>query len=100
MVPLPRRALAHATHQSAFSGAARVSLVWSCSTPMCIPPQSSCDADEVTVTERNGLLVDFGRVRRVITPRRHSRCGAINGAGARGCSVPSAHPRALRARLV
>ena len=36
---------------------------------MCIPPQSSRDADEVTVTERNGLPVDFGRVRRVITPR-------------------------------
>jgi len=34
---------------------------------MCIPPQSSCDADEVTVTERNGLPVDFGRG----APRHH-----------------------------
>jgi hypothetical protein len=37
---------------------------------MCIAPQFSCDADEVTVTERDGLPVDVGRVRRVITPRR------------------------------
>jgi hypothetical protein len=44
------------------------SLVWSRRTPVCIAPQFSCDADVVMVTERSGLPIDVGRVRRLFNP--------------------------------
>ena len=52
----------------------------------------SCDADVVTVTEREGLPIDVGRVRRLITPRLRLAMQSRD-AGCRypGCSVPSGH---------
>jgi Domain of unknown function (DUF222) len=50
----------------------------------------SCDADVVTVTEREGLPIDVGRAHRLITPRlrlaMHCRDG---GCRYPGCSVPA-----------
>jgi hypothetical protein len=50
----------------------------------------SCDADVVTVTERDGLPIDVGRVRRLITPRLRLAMQSRD-AGCRypGCSVPA-----------
>lgn len=51
----------------------------------------SCDADVVTVTERDGLPIDVGRVRRVITPRlRLALQSRDEGCRFPGCSVPTA----------
>jgi hypothetical protein len=52
----------------------------------------SCDADVVTVTEREGLPIDVGRVKRLITPRLRLAMQSRD-AGCRypGCSVPPAH---------
>jgi len=51
----------------------------------------SCDADVVTVTERDGLPVDVGRVRRLITPRlRLALQSRDEGCRFPGCSVPAA----------
>lgn len=49
-----------------------------------------CDADVVTVTERDGLPIDVGRVRRLITPRLRLAMQSRD-AGCRypGCSVPA-----------
>lgn len=53
----------------------------------------SCDADVVTVTERDGLPIDVGRVRRLITPRlRLALQSRDEGCRFPGCSVPA--PRA------
>ena len=50
----------------------------------------SCDADVVTVTERDGLPIDVGRVRRVITPRlRLALQSRDEGCRYPGCSVPA-----------
>jgi Domain of unknown function (DUF222) len=50
----------------------------------------SCDADVVTVTERNGLPIDVGRARRVITPRlRLAMQCRDEGCRYPGCSVPA-----------
>jgi hypothetical protein len=52
----------------------------------------SCDADVVTVTERDGLPIDVGRVRRLITPRlRLAMQSRDEGCRYPGCSVPPAH---------
>jgi hypothetical protein len=52
----------------------------------------SCDADVVTVTERDGLPIDVGRVRRLIAPRlRLAMQSRDEGCRFPGCSVPSAH---------
>jgi hypothetical protein len=52
----------------------------------------SCDADVVTVTEREGLPIDVGRVRRLITPRlRLAMQSRDEGCRYPGCSVPSGH---------
>jgi hypothetical protein len=52
----------------------------------------SCDADVVTVTERDGLPIDVGRVRRLITPRlRLAMQSRDKGCRYPGCSVPAAH---------
>jgi hypothetical protein len=52
----------------------------------------SCDADVVTVTERDGLPIDVGRVRRLITPRlRLAMQSRDEGCRYPGCSVPAAH---------
>ena len=50
----------------------------------------SCDADVVTVAERDGLPIDVGRVRRLITPRLRLAMQSRD-AGCRypGCSVPA-----------
>jgi hypothetical protein len=50
----------------------------------------SCDADVVTVTEREGLPIDVGRLRRLITPRLRLAMQSRDG-GCRfpGCSVPA-----------
>jgi Domain of unknown function (DUF222) len=63
-----------------------------------IPPhvlrRLSCDADVVTVTERDGLPIDVGRVRRVITPRlRLALQSRDEGCRFPGCSVPAARTR-------
>jgi Domain of unknown function (DUF222)/HNH endonuclease len=51
----------------------------------------SCDADVVTVTERDGLPIDVGRVRRLITPRlRMAMQSRDEGCRFPGCSVPAA----------
>jgi hypothetical protein len=51
----------------------------------------SCDADVVTVTERDGLPVDVGRVHRLITPRlRLAMQSRDEGCRYPGCSVPAA----------
>jgi hypothetical protein len=51
----------------------------------------SCDADVVTVTERDGLPIDVGRVRRLITPRlRLAIQSRDEGCRYPGCSVPAA----------
>ncbi len=51
----------------------------------------SCDADVVTVTERDGLPIDVGRVRRLITPRlRLAMQSRDEGCRYPGCSVPAA----------
>ena len=51
----------------------------------------SCDADVVTVTEREGLPIDVGRVRRLITPRlRLALQSRDEGCRFPGCSVPAA----------
>jgi Domain of unknown function (DUF222)/HNH endonuclease len=50
----------------------------------------SCDADVVTVTERDGLPIDVGRVRRLITPRlRLALQSRDEGCRFPGCSVPA-----------
>jgi Domain of unknown function (DUF222) len=50
----------------------------------------SCDADVVTVTERDGLPIDVGRVRRLITPRlRLALQSRDHGCRFPGCSVPA-----------
>ena len=52
----------------------------------------SCDADVVTVTERDGLPIDVGRARRLITPRlRLAMQSRDEGCRYPGCSVPAAH---------
>jgi len=52
----------------------------------------SCDADVVTVTERDGLPIDVGRVRRLITPRlRLAMQSRDEGCRYPGCSVPAVH---------
>jgi hypothetical protein len=52
----------------------------------------SCDADVVTVTEREGLPIDVGRARRLITPRlRLAMQSRDEGCRFPGCSVPAAH---------
>jgi Domain of unknown function (DUF222)/HNH endonuclease len=52
----------------------------------------SCDADVVTVTERDGLPIDVGRVHRLITPRlRLAMQSRDEGCRYPGCSVPAAH---------
>ncbi len=52
----------------------------------------SCDADVVTVTERDGLPIDVGRARRLITPRlRLAMQSRDEGCRYPGCSVPPAH---------
>ena len=50
----------------------------------------SCDADVISVTEREGLPIDVGRVRRVITPQLRLALQSRDG-GCRfpGCSVPA-----------
>ncbi len=51
----------------------------------------SCDADVVTVTERDGLPIDVGRVHRLITPRlRMAMQSRDEGCRFSGCSVPAA----------
>ena len=51
----------------------------------------SCDADVVRVTERDGLPIDVGRVRRLITPRiRLAMQCRDEGCRYPGCSVPAA----------
>ncbi len=59
-----------------------------------LPPESvrrlSCDADVVEVTERQGLPIDVGRVRRVIPPRlRLALQSRDEGCRYPGCSVPA-----------
>ena len=50
----------------------------------------SCDADVVTVTERDGLPIDVGRVHRLITPRlRLAMQSRDAGCLYPGCSVPA-----------
>ena len=50
----------------------------------------SCDADVVQVTERDGLPIDVGRVRRLITPRlRLAMQSRDQGCRYPGCSVPA-----------
>jgi hypothetical protein len=50
----------------------------------------SCDADVVTVTERDGLPIDVGRVKRLITPRlRLAMQSRDQGCRFPGCSVPA-----------
>jgi hypothetical protein len=50
----------------------------------------SCDADVVTVTEREGLPIDVGRVHRLITPRlRLAMQSRDAGCLFPGCSVPA-----------
>ena len=52
----------------------------------------SCDADVVTITEREGLPIDVGRVRRLMTPRlRLAMQSRDEGCRYPGCSVPAAH---------
>jgi hypothetical protein len=52
----------------------------------------SCDADVVTVTEHDGLPIDVGRVKRLITPRlRLAMQSRDEGCRYPGCSVPPAH---------
>ncbi len=60
-----------------------------------IPPhvlrRLTCDADVVTVTERDGLPIDVGRVRRLIPPRlRLALQSRDEGCRYPGCSVPAA----------
>jgi Domain of unknown function (DUF222)/HNH endonuclease len=51
----------------------------------------SCDADVVTVTERDGLPIDVGRVHRLITARlRLAMQTRDEGCRYPGCSVPAA----------
>ncbi len=50
----------------------------------------SCDADVVTVSEREGLPIDVGRLRRLITPRlRLAMQSRDEGCRFPGCSVPA-----------
>ncbi len=50
----------------------------------------SCDADVVTITERDGLPIAVGRARRVITPRlRLALQSRDEGCRYPGCSVPA-----------
>jgi hypothetical protein len=50
----------------------------------------SCDADVVTLTERDGLPIDVGRVKRLITPRlRLALQSRDQGCRFPGCSVPA-----------
>jgi hypothetical protein len=50
----------------------------------------SCDADIVTVTERDGLPIDVGRAHRLITPRlRLAMQSRDEGCRFPGCSVPA-----------
>jgi len=50
----------------------------------------SCGADVVTVTERDGLPIDVGRVKRLITPRlRLAMQSRDQGCRFPGCSVPA-----------
>jgi HNH endonuclease/Domain of unknown function (DUF222) len=50
----------------------------------------SCDADVVTVIEREGLPIDVGRVHRLITPRlRLALQSRDEGCRFPGCSVPA-----------
>ncbi len=59
----------------------------------------SCDADVVTVTERDGLPIDVGRVRRLITPRlRMAMQSRDEGCRFPGCSVPAARTDAHHVR--
>jgi len=58
--------------------------------PLASVRRLSCDADVVTVTERNGLPIDVGRTRRVITPRlRLAMQSRDEGCRYPGCSVPA-----------
>jgi hypothetical protein len=59
-----------------------------------LPPATvrrlSCDADVVTFTERDGLPIDVGRLRRLITPRlRLALQCRDEGCRFPGCSVPA-----------
>ena len=50
----------------------------------------SCDADVVTITERDGLPIDVGRLRRLLTPRlRLALQSRDEGCRFPGCSVPA-----------
>jgi hypothetical protein len=50
----------------------------------------SCDSDVVTITERDGLPVDLGRIHRLITPRlRLALQSRDEGCRFPGCSVPA-----------
>ena len=58
--------------------------------PLAAVRRLSCDADVVTVIERDGLPIDVGRVHRLITPRlRLALQSRDEGCRFPGCSVPA-----------
>jgi uncharacterized protein DUF222 len=58
--------------------------------PLAAVRRLSCDSDVVTITERDGLPIDVGRIHRLITPRlRLALQGRDEGCRFPGCSVPA-----------
>jgi hypothetical protein len=58
--------------------------------PLAAVRRLSCDSDVVTITERDGLPIDVGRIRRLITPRlRLALQSRDEGCLFPGCSVPA-----------
>jgi len=58
--------------------------------PLAAVRRLSCDADVVTITERDGLPIDVGRIHRLITPRlRLALQSRDEGCRFPGCSVPA-----------
>jgi Domain of unknown function (DUF222) len=58
--------------------------------PLTAVRRLSCDADVVTITEREGLPIDVGRIHRLITPRlRLALQCRDEGCRFPGCSVPA-----------
>ena len=58
--------------------------------PLASVRRLSCDSDAVTITERDGLPIDVGRIHRLITPRlRLALQSRDQGCRFPGCSVPA-----------
>ncbi|MFN2581435.1 MAG: DUF222 domain-containing protein, partial [Candidatus Dormibacteria bacterium] len=79
---------AHELHQPGAGGRSHIE-----DGPWLSPSQLrflGCDADVVTITERDGLPIDVGRVRRLISTRQRLALHARdNGCTFPGCSVPA-----------